>query len=107
MKTFSQVVLSRIVDIYLPSPLASFFLAAKAFRVTWSMRKCEAFPVPSPRIRHRNELTERDWENAIQGLGKIYTSTLRLSIYSPLFTSRPGDSCILILDVFFNCSGSF
>ena len=24
----------------------------------------------SPRIRHRNELTERDWENAVQGLGK-------------------------------------
>ena len=24
----------------LPSPKASFFLAAKAFRVTWSMRKC-------------------------------------------------------------------
>ena len=23
-----------------------------------------------PRIRHRNELTERDWENAVQGLGK-------------------------------------
>ena len=48
-----------------------FFLAAKAFRVTWSMRKCEfVFPSRSPRIRHRNELTERDWENAVQGLGK-------------------------------------
>ena len=23
----------------------------------------------SPRIRHRNELTERDWKNAVQGLG--------------------------------------
>ena len=24
-----------------------------------------------PRIRQRNELTERDWENAVQGLGKL------------------------------------
>ena len=40
------------------------YSAAKAFRVTWSKR-C------SPRIRHRSELTERDWEIAvqIQGLG--------------------------------------
>ena len=30
-----------------------------------------AFPACSPRIRHRNELTEMDWENAVQGLGKI------------------------------------
>ena len=29
------------------------------------------FPDRSPRIRHRNELTERDWENAVQGLGKL------------------------------------
>ena len=29
------------------------------------------FPDRSPRIRHRNELTERDWENAVQGLGKV------------------------------------
>ena len=29
-----------------------------------------AFPARSPRIRHRNELTEKDWENAVQGLGK-------------------------------------
>ena len=28
------------------------------------------FPDRSPQIRHRNELTERDWENAVQGLGK-------------------------------------
>ena len=27
------------------------------------------FPDRSPRIRHRNELTERDWENAVRGLG--------------------------------------
>ena len=28
------------------------------------------FPVRSPRIRPRVELTERDWENAIEGIGK-------------------------------------
>ena len=33
-------------------------------------RKCEAFSARSTRIRHRSELTERDWENAVQGLGK-------------------------------------
>ena len=33
---------------------------------------CEnVFPARWPRIRHRNELTERDWENAVQGLGKV------------------------------------
>ena len=33
----------------------------------------KAFPARSPRIRHRSELTERDWENALQGLGNIAT----------------------------------
>ena len=33
-----------------------------------------AFPALSPRIRHRNELTERDWENAVQGLGNYLLS---------------------------------
>ena len=28
------------------------------------------FAARSPRIRHRSELTERDWENAVQELGK-------------------------------------
>ena len=28
------------------------------------------FPALSPRIRQRSELTERDWENAVRGLGK-------------------------------------
>ena len=27
------------------------------------------FPARLPWIRHQNELTDRDWENAIQGLG--------------------------------------
>ena len=33
--------------------------------------KCEGFPTRSPRIRYWNKLTERDWENAGQGLGKV------------------------------------
>ena len=57
----------------LPTSSGLIFLAAKAFRVTWSMRICEAFPARSPRMRHRNELTESDWENAVQGLGKAET----------------------------------
>ena len=36
------------------------------------------FPARSPRIRHRNELTERDWENAVQGLGKCKDRKCRL-----------------------------
>ena len=30
-----------------------------------------AFPARSPPIRHRSELTERDWENTVQGLRKL------------------------------------
>ena len=37
------------------------------------------FPARSPRIC-RSELTERDWENAEQGLGKI-KSTFLISFY--------------------------
>ena len=44
----------RAVRSTLPSPLASLFPAAKAFRPVWSKR---------------SELTERDWEKAVQGLG--------------------------------------
>ena len=35
-------------------------------------KNVRAFPARSPRIRHRNKFTERDWENAVQGLGKVY-----------------------------------
>ena len=43
------------------------------------MRKCEfVFPARSPRIRHRNELTERDWQNAVQGLGNPVTQARSL-----------------------------
>ena len=54
-------------------PRPHYSARPKRFGVTWSDRKCEenVFPDRSPRIRHRNELTERDWENAVQGLGKF------------------------------------
>ena len=53
--------------LYLPSCWASLFRAAKSFLVTWSKQRC---PARSPRTRHRSELTERVWEDAVQGLGK-------------------------------------
>ena len=48
----------------LPSPQASFFLAAKAFRVTWSVRKCEGVSCPfasdtSPKRIDRERLGKR------------------------------------------------
>lgn len=42
-----------------PSPLASLFRVASAFRVTRSGR--------SPGIRHRKSLTEKAWKHAVQG----------------------------------------
>ena len=42
-----------------------YFCAAKAFWVLWS----NVFPARLPQIHHRSELTERDWENAVQELG--------------------------------------
>ena len=43
------------------------------------------FPDRSPRIRHRNELTERDWENAVQGLGKLLSYEVHVSYTRELF----------------------
>ena len=49
-----------------------------------------ALPARSPRIRHRSELTEKAWENAVQGQGKVFprcfwshsnASLCRLNIY--------------------------
>ena len=42
---------------------ASSFRAVYAFRLTWSERFLS-------RIRHRNELAEKAWEDAVQGLEK-------------------------------------
>ena len=40
------------------------------------------FPFPSPRIRPRVELTERDWENAVEGIGKEMVIFAHLNSYS-------------------------
>ena len=73
----------------MPSPEALLFRAAKAFRVTWSKRKWEAVSHPFVRIRHRSGLTERDWENAVQGLGKSLTTNLW---YDSQITLKPNPS---------------
>ena len=36
--------------------------------------QAKMFPAGSPRIRHRSELTERDWENGVQGLDNLSPS---------------------------------
>ena len=40
------------------------------------------FPVRSPRIRPRVELTEREWENAVEGIGKEMVIFAHLNSYS-------------------------
>ena len=40
------------------------------------------FPVRSSRIRPRIELTERDWENALEGIGKEMVIFAHLNSYS-------------------------
>ena len=40
------------------------------------------FPVRSPRIRPRIELTERVWENAVEGIGKEMIIFVHLNSYS-------------------------
>ena len=40
------------------------------------------FPVRSPRIRPRVKLTERDWENAVEGIGKEMLIFAHLNSYS-------------------------
>ena len=50
------------------------------------------FPDRSPRIRHRNELTERDWENAVQGLGKVAVADIVVSLVAKvLFITTSGE----------------
>ena len=51
-----------------------------------------AFPARSPRIRHRNELTERDWENAVQGLDKKVPTVTRWLVILSLVTSDVFDT---------------
>ena len=51
-------------------PRPHFSSRPKRFGSRGPCENVRAFPARSPRIRHRNELTEKDWENAVQGLGK-------------------------------------
>ena len=39
-------------------------------------------PARSPEVRHRIELAERDWENAVQGFGKEIFMFAHLNSYS-------------------------
>ena len=52
------------------SPRPHFSSRPKRFGSHGPCENVRPFPARSPRIRHRNELTERDWENTVQGLGK-------------------------------------
>ena len=59
-----------LVDVCLvPSP--HFSARPKRCGPRGPCENVRTFPARSPRIRHRNKLTERDWENAVQGLGKV------------------------------------
>ena len=51
-------------------PRPHYSARPKRFGARGPIENVKMFPDRSPRIRHRNELTERDWENAVQGLGK-------------------------------------
>ena len=42
------------------------------FRSRGLSEEARPFSARSPRIRHRSELTEKAWENAVQGLGKLW-----------------------------------
>ena len=48
------------------------FCVANAFRVTWSERDLS-------RIRHRNALTEKAWEDVVQGLGMVTSKVLQIN----------------------------
>ena len=57
-------------------PRPHYSARPKRFGSRGPMENVRPFPDRSPRIRHRNELTERDWENAVQGLGKCTPTTV-------------------------------
>ena len=66
MRKFSRFDETRRARCLVPRP--HFSSRPKRFR---SRGPCEnVFSARSPRIRHRNELTERHWENAVRRLGK-------------------------------------
>ena len=53
-------------------PRPHYSAQPKRFGSRGPIENVRTFPDRSPRIRHRNELTERDWENAVQGLGNVF-----------------------------------
>ena len=63
-----------IVKSYLV-PRPHFSSRPKNFGSRGPCENARPFPARSPRIRHRNELTDRDWENAVQRLSKGISRT--------------------------------
>ena len=61
------------------------FIILPGQSVSGHVVQAKVFAARSPLIHHRNELTERDWENAEQGLGKVIRSP---RYYDQFF--RPG-----------------
>ena len=55
-------------------PRPHFSSRPKCFRSRDPCENVKMFPARSSRIRHWNELTETDWENAVQGLGNNVTT---------------------------------
>ena len=60
-----------------------------AFRVTWSKRVCLD-------ASHRNSLTEKAWEDAVQGLGKSVSIRMK-TIYTTYANQRTYKLCIACL----------
>ena len=58
--------------------------AADAFRVTWPGKVFES-PGHSSRLRHRNELTEKTWEDAVQGIGKDRGRSMKVATMIRIF----------------------
>ena len=57
-------------------PKRHYFARPNRFGSRGPSENVRPFPTRLLRIRHRSELTERDWENAVQGLGKSLTTNL-------------------------------
>ena len=89
-QTFGQIVSVRIKTLGNINTVASRLINRGKGSLPLDVRRSKTsllklpnvrpFPARSPRIRHRNELTERDWENAVQGLGNDFI-TFRTKCY--------------------------
>ena len=71
---FKKIVADDVKNSGSPFTLAQSlgFIFPRCQSVSGHMVHAKMFPARSPRIRHRNELTQRDWENAVRGLGNVY-----------------------------------